>query len=147
MSRRVAIHHFVANKVTRQHGPGQTAWDLLDVNYWRRVPADTEFPRVFGQMDLFTRFYLTNARPAEFFVRVWWDDSPTRGRELIGQFGPFLVPFQPADLVRDYAFRLYNIQFRGVGRHTIRLVRDRRAAWPATSGWGVVAETHFTVER
>lgn len=51
MSRSVAVHHFVANLTTRQYGPGQRASDLLDVNYWREVPGDTEFPRVFGRLD------------------------------------------------------------------------------------------------
>src|SRR5262249_30484912 len=116
-------------------------------NYWRQVPADTESPRVFGQMDVFTRFYLRRARPTDFYVHVWWEDDPRGRRTLIGQFGPFNVAFQPADLVRDSSFRLHNVQFRGVGRHTVRLVRRRRAVTPLVGRWDVLVKTHFAVER
>ena len=147
MSRRIAVHHFVANLTTRQYGPGQRASDLLDVNYWREVPPETEFPRVFGRLDLFTRFYLTRARPVEYHVRVWWEDTPRPRHELIGQYGPFPVPFRPDELVRDRVFRLQNVQLRGVGRHTVRLVRLRPASVWRRGRWAVIAETHFCVER
>lgn len=148
MSRRVTVHHFVANKVTRQHGPGSSARDLLDVDYWRSVPGDTEFPKVFGRLDVFTRFYLSRAKPTDFLVKVWWEDNPRRRRELVGEYGPFRVPFQPGDLVLDRVFRLYNLEFRGTGRHTIRLIRDRAAnRSPLSRRWVTIAQTHFTVER
>ena len=147
MSRRVAVHHFVANLTTRQYGPGQRTSDLLDVNYWREVPADTEFPRVFGRLDLFTRFYLTRARPVEYYVRVWWEDTPRPRHERVGQYGPFPMHFRTDELVRDRVFRLQNVQLRGVGRHTVRLVRLRPASVWQRGRWAVVAETHFCVER
>ena len=62
MNRRVVVQHLVAKLTTRQYGPGQRVSNLLDVNYWREVPADTEFPRVFGRLDLCTRFYLKRAQ-------------------------------------------------------------------------------------
>lgn len=147
MSRRVSVHHFVLTKLSRRHSPAQTAWDLLDVDYWRQVPGDTEFPRVYGQLDLFTRFYLDCAQPVEFRVHVWWEDHPGRQRRRIGQFGPFNVVFQSGEFVRDYAFRLHNVQFQGIGRHTVRLLRKRRGELASAGRWAVVAETHFTVER
>lgn len=147
MSKRVAVHHFVANLTTRQYGPGQRVSDLLDVNYWREVPPDTEFPRAFGRLDLFTRFYLTRARPVEYYVNVWWEDTPRPKHELVGRFGPFPIHFRPDELVRDRVFRLQNVQLRGVGRYTVRLVRFRKKPFWEKSRWVSVAETHFCVER
>ena len=68
MSRRVAVHHFVENETTRTYGVGNRTSDLLRVNYWHDVPADTEFPRSLMRMDLFTRFYLEKAKPCEFLL-------------------------------------------------------------------------------
>ena len=148
MSRRVSVHHFVANLTTRQYGSGARTSDLLDVNYWREVPGDTEFPRVFGRLDLFTRFYLNRANPVEYYLRVWWDDCPRLNRrDLIEQYGPFLVPFRPDELVRDRVFRLQNVQLRGAGRHTVRLIRLLPASVWRIGRWAVVADTHFFVER
>ncbi len=147
MSRRVTVHHFVANLTTRTHGPGQRSSDLLDVNYWREVPGDTEFPRVFGRLDLFTRFYLNRANPVDYYVRVWWEDTQRPRHELVGQFGPFPTPFRTDELVRDRVFRLHNVQLRGVGRYAVRLVRPRPASVWRRGQWAVVAETHFCVER
>jgi hypothetical protein len=147
MSKRVVVHHFVANLTIRQYGPGQRTSDLLDVNYWREVPPDTEFPRVFGRLGLFTRFYLYDARTVDYFVRVWWDDTPRPRPELVGEYGPFPTAFRPDVLVRDRVFRLHNVQLRGVGRYTVRLVRLRPASVWKRSRWAVASETHFIVER
>ncbi|MBA4065884.1 MAG: hypothetical protein C0501_19625 [Isosphaera sp.] len=146
MSRRVSVHHFVVSKLARNHGPGQTAWDLLDVDYWRTVPADTEFPKLFGQLDVFTRFYMEQARPTVFRVQVSWVDHPSGVPEVIGDYGPFRVDFDPAETVRDVSFRLPMIRLQGVGRHTVELMR------PVKSGWRAgelvpIAHTHFFVER
>src|SRR5688500_15573374 len=84
MSRRVRVHHFVANLTTRQYGPHPTS-DLLGVDYIHDVPADAEFPRTILRMDLFTRFYLEQARPCEFFAQVWWIDHPSGTPEMLGQ--------------------------------------------------------------
>ena len=145
MSRRVSVHHFVANMTTTQSGPHPTS-NLLGVDYWYDVPADAEFPRRIGRMDLFTRFYLTRARPVEFFVRVLWLDVPTGGPRIIGRYGPELMSFRPDETVRDHVFKAVNLQVEGPGLHRILLLRERPANWRGRR-FAVLAETHFFVRR
>src|SRR5690348_616839 len=118
MAQSVNVHHFVANITTRQYGPHPTS-DLLHVDYIHDVPPDTEFPRRVGRIDLFTRFYLEDADPTDFFVLVRWTDSPDQQRKRAGRYGPYTVYFRSADLVRDHLFRVENLQLLGVGRYTI----------------------------
>ena len=145
MSRRVTVHHFVANLTTRQYGEHPTS-DLLGVDYIHDVPADAEFPRTILRMDLFTRFYLEQARPSEFFAQVWWIDHPSGTPEMLGQFGPFPVNFQVGAVFRDVVFHLHMIRLQGVGRHSIELLRERKRAWQAGE-LVAIARTHFFVER
>jgi hypothetical protein len=86
MKRRIAVHDFVANLTTRQYGPHPTS-DLLAVDYIHEVPPDTEFPRWLPRMDVFTRFYLTRARPVEFVIQIRWSTHRTRGATTIGSMG------------------------------------------------------------
>lgn len=145
MGRRVSVHHFVANLTTRQYGPHPTS-DLLGVDYVHEVPADAEFPRWLARVDLFTRFYLRRAAPVDFWVRVWWLDAPRQRTRFVEQFGPFPVPFQAHETVRDCVFRLANVPLPGVGLYAIRLTRRRPFGWRG-SEFGIVTETHFRVER
>lgn len=147
MSKRVAVHHFVANLTTRQYGPHPTS-DLLGVDYVHEVPADTEFPRWLARVDLFARFYLMDANPCEFYVRAWWLDYPRRRKgKFIDQFGPFTVNFVPGETVRDHVFRVVNLQLPGVGRYALRLVRPKTADWKSLRRMSILKETHFRVER
>jgi hypothetical protein len=146
MSRRVSAHHFVVSKLARSHGPGQTAWDLLDIDYWRTVSADAEFPKVFGRLDAFARFYLEQARPTVFRVQVSWVDHPSGVPEVVGDYGPFRVAFHHAETVRDVSFRLPTIQLQGTGRHRVELLRPVKSGWRAGE-LVLIAVTHFYVER
>jgi hypothetical protein len=139
MSRRVSVHHFVANATTTQSGPHPTS-NLLGVDYWYDVPADAEFPRVVGRMDFFTRFYLRRAKPTAFYVSVCWADAPDLGRRRPARHGPYVVNFQPTDVVYDHSFRVVNIRLpgagrgaggRGPGRPPNRRKRRTRSASPA----------------
>jgi hypothetical protein len=125
MSWRVAVHHFVANLTTRQYGPHPTS-DLLGVDYVHSVPADTEFPRWLAKVDLFTRFYLTAAKPTEFLIRVSWRDAPSSRQPCRRTYGPFTILFAPTDVVHDHAFRLVNVQLDGPGRYDVFLYHRRR---------------------
>lgn len=146
MVRRVAVHHFVANLTTRQYGAHPTS-DLLGVDYVHDVPADTEFPRWLPKLDVFTRFYLRNAAPVEFYIRVWWLDHPRRRKgQMTGEHGPFRVDFQPGELVHDHVFRLVNLHLPGVGRYALRLVRYTQGGWDAGRP-ALLAQTHFRVEK
>jgi hypothetical protein len=145
MSRRVVVHHFVANLTTRQYGPHPTS-DLLGVDYRFDVPADTEFPRFFPRIDLFTRFYLHRAKPVEFKVRVLWLDAPAGVQNRARSYGPFPVPFQRTDQVIDHSFRLVNVRIEGAGRYEVLLLRRHNSNFEA-GVWIRCAETHFFVER
>ena len=144
MARRIAVHHFVANLTTRQYGPHPTS-DLLGVDDVHEVPADTEFPRFVPRIDLFTRFYLVDATPCEFYVRLWWLSAPRRrsGR-LVEQHGPCFVPFPAGSGTYDHVFRLNNVRLVGAGNYTFRLVRYRPDGWNAGAA-AKFAETHFRV--
>lgn len=145
MSRSVRVHHFVATLTTRQYGPHPTS-DLLGVDYTHDVPADTEFPRRLGQIDLFTRFYLEQATQTAFLVLVRWTDSLDEQRKWVGRYGPYTVGFAPTDIVRDHVFRLQNVQLPGVGRYAIVLGARRPPDWKGRK-YMKLTETHFAVER
>jgi hypothetical protein len=118
----------------------------LDVNYWRDIPADTEFPHHLARMDLFTRFYLDQAKATAFRVQVSWLDHPGESSVVVGDYGPFQVDFWPDESVRDVAFRLPVIPLQGAGRHSIELLREYRSGWRAGE-LVPIAVTHFLVER
>ena len=145
MSRRVSVHHFVANATTMQSGAHPTS-NLLGVDYWYDVPADTEFPRRIGRMDLFTRFYLRRTTPVAFFFWVVWRDTPTGKPRVLGRYGPELVRFRLDETVRDHVFEVMNLQLRGTGRHQVLLLRQRPPGWQGRK-FVKVAETHFMVRR
>jgi hypothetical protein len=141
----VRVHHVVASLTTRQYGPHPTS-DLLHVDYTYDVPADTEFARRIGRIDLFTRFYLEQAGPTTFFVLVRWTDSPDEQRKRVGRYGPYAASFQPTDIVRDLVFRVENIQLPGVGRYALLLICRRPPDWKGRK-LRKLTETHFCVER
>jgi hypothetical protein len=146
MGKRVAVHHFVANLTTRQYGPHPTS-DLLGVDYVHEVPADTEFPRWLARADLFTRFYLRDAAPCEFFVRVWWVDHPRRRKgQMTGEHGPFIVNFRPDVAVLDHVFRIVNVRLPGTGLYELRLIRYRQGGYKGGTA-AIYARTHFRVEK
>jgi hypothetical protein len=146
MSRRVTVHHFVANDTTRTYGPGNPTSDLLGVDYWHDVPADAEFPRTILRMHLFARFYLDQARPTDFSLRVSWLDHPSGAPLVIGEFGPFTVNFRQDETARDVIFHLRMIHLEGVGRHSVELLREWKRGWRAGE-LVPIARTHFLVER
>lgn len=143
MSRRVAVHHFVANATTTQSGLHPTS-NLLGVDYWHDVPADTEFPRRIARMDLFTRFYLAKAKLVVFFVWVLWVDPPKGKPRVLGRYGPESLAFRPEETVRDHVFKVFNLQLKGVGRHRILLLREKPPGWSGRR-FALVTETHFSV--
>jgi hypothetical protein len=118
MGNRVAVHHFVVNLTTRQYGPSPTS-DLLGVNYWFTVPADAEFPRWLTRVDVFTRFYVQNAKPVEFIIAVKWLDDPIKQAPPLRLYGPFSVPFHRTERIRDHVFRLVNVRLNGVGKYVV----------------------------
>jgi hypothetical protein len=145
MSRRVRVHAFLAAATVSQSGLHPTS-NLLGVDYWHEVPADAEFPRTIARLDLFTRFYLQNASPTEFIITIRWLDSPSRQERRPVRFGPFVVNFQRNEFVRDHSFRAINIRLSGVGRYSIRLVREVKPDWHGRR-FVRLAETQLYVQR
>lgn len=146
MSLRVWVHQFVLTELTRPRSQTWRACDLFGASHWVDAPADTEFPYRVARMNLFTRFYLDNAKPTEFFVRVRWLQPPDRVARIVGTFGPFVLPFASDAAVRDCSFSLNNIQLQGVGLHRIdllRVIRLRRKGRKRLR----IATTYFAVER
>jgi hypothetical protein len=146
MSRRVVVHHFVLADLARPETPAWRVWDLFRVSHWRGVPVDTEFPFTVPRMQLYTRFYLTRARPTRFSVRVFWDGHPSGLAEDLGTFGPYLVPFPTAVTVHDCSFTVHNLQLQGVGSHRVELLREQLRTWTADP-WIPIYRTYFEVER
>lgn len=97
-------------------------------------------------MNLLARFYLEQARPTDFRIRVVWEDHPSGLPDLVGDFGPYPELFTRHPSVHDRSFTLHNLQLQGVGRHTVVLLRLRTSGWDAGE-WSVIKETHFVVER
>ena len=142
---RIVVHHFVANATTTRYGPHPT-FNLLGVDFWQVFPPDAEFPQAVRQIDLFTRFYLTRARPAEFMIRVYRMNSAGQAVEKMDEFGPFAVDFHRSEIVRDRSFRITNVRLTGTGNYAIRILCQRRSGWRAGK-WAILRETHFRVEQ
>jgi hypothetical protein len=145
MRRRVRVHAFLTATTVSQSGAHPTS-NLLGVDYWHEVPADVEFPRVIGRLDVFTRFYLEQAEQTEFQISVRWLDAPTRQGRQASRYGPFALDFQPHQVVRDHVFRVVNIRLGGVGRYSIRLVREVKRDWQGRR-FVILAGTEFSVQR
>ena len=97
-------------------------------------------------MQLFTRFYLTHAKPTDFRIRVLWEDHPSGKAADIGTFGTYSVPFARSEVVHDRSFNLHNLRLLGSGTHTIELLRERVIPWDENE-WVPIARTYFFVER
>lgn len=146
MSKRVRVHTFVVAELVKPQSQSWRACDLFRVSHWLDVPADTEFPYTVSRLHVFTRFYLNRARPTDFDIRVRWLGAPGNTSRVIGNFGPFTVPFARDATARDCSFNLHNIRLQGVGVHRVELIRPRVRGWSA--GKPVrVATTYFAVER
>ncbi len=142
--KRLDVHYCVLNTLTRRYGPTQTS-DLLGVEYRYRVPPDTEFPRLISSIDLFTRFYLVGVGPTEIAVFVVRLDEDGRDLERVGRFRKVL-PFDPADEVRDFVFRLARINLTGTGVYAVRVCRKAKHRWRGHV-WKRLGTDYFRVVR
>ncbi|MBX9582334.1 MAG: hypothetical protein K2X87_18680 [Gemmataceae bacterium] len=110
---RLHVLHCLVNSTTRQHGSPPTS-DLLGVNYFRTVPADTEFPKLLPPFELFVRF----AARRRISGRVWVVISSPRpdagGRRVIYR-QRFTLPVltAPADVVYDKGLKLVGVTVPG----------------------------------
>lgn len=121
------VQHFVLTRLSQRHG-STTTWNLLGVEYRYTVPADTEFPKVIAQHDVFARFFVRGTGSARFVLRVWWLDAP-EGKRLVYVSRRHRVAFTAASTVLDHPFRIANFDLPGEGRYAIRLYRHRKVNW------------------
>jgi len=146
MSRmKLAAQTCLVSTVTRQYGQDQTS-DLLGVNYYLTVPADTEFPRAIPRKDAFVRFFVTNGKPTNITIFVWWLHEDGTDRERVGAYR-FAVPFRLDERVRDQPFRLANVELKGLGPYAVRVCHRRRHPWKRRMVWRVLATDYFRVLR
>jgi len=94
-------------------------YNLLRVGPVHVLPADTEFPASFAQLDLFARFF-DGIGVWDFEVQTLWVDAPGKGSE-VALLGPQRIHFRAGEPVRDYNFRLSNLPLPGVGRYQFQL--------------------------
>lgn len=67
---RVRVKHCIlATGVTKFGIP--STYNLLGVTYYWKVPADTEFPYVLSQADLFLRFYIQTGKLIQVRIKQW----------------------------------------------------------------------------
>jgi hypothetical protein len=97
------------------------AYDLLNVGYYYWAEADTEFPWIVPQIDLYARF-VNGVGTVEVEVRIRRLAGPRAARRAT-TYGPHAVAFRPGQAVRDTLFRLRRVQFDGEGLHSFQLVR------------------------
>jgi hypothetical protein len=145
MSRpRLDVQFCVLCHTARRYGPHPT-WDLLGVDYTYAVPSDKEFPATCPHIDLFVRFLVKDLGPTDIAVRVWWLHPDGTNREHVSHH-VFPVPFNPALLVREDAFRLANIHLPGEGMYTVRVCKQVRHRWKGFR-WRVMGSDYFRVMR
>ncbi len=144
MGKRLDVHYGVLNTLTRRYGPNQTS-DLLGVNYVVAVPPDTEFPRLISSMDLFVRFFLAGVGPTEIAVFIIRLDEDGNDFERVARYRRVL-PFDPADEVRDFAFRLVRINLTGTGVYAVRVCRKAKHRWRGQR-WKRLWTDYFRVVR
>lgn len=144
---RLRVRHCVVNRTTRQYGPNPTS-DLLGVDYFHTVPADTEFPRSLGKLELFVRFFGTDGISGRVRVTVSHLKPDGTDRELVYR-RQFDLPTSYARglVVLDKGFKLINILIPGEGTYAVRITRRVRRPWEARSGWRVLATDYLYIAR
>ena len=144
---RLRVQQCVVNRATRQYGPNPTS-DLLGVDYFHTVPADTEFPRTLGQLELFVRFFGDNGiagRVRATASRLYPDVSD---RELIyRRLFEVSVPGVSGPVVLDRGFKLVNVLVPGEGTCAVRVARRVRRRWEARRAWRILATDYIHIAR
>jgi len=110
-------------QVVRQYGPRLTS-DLLGVDYFYTVPADTEFPRRLGQLELFVRFWGDGPFTGRVRVTVTrlHPDGSDRDRVYWREFG-LSVKRGAGPFVLDQGFKLRDVVVPGEALYAVRVLR------------------------
>ncbi|HYH65715.1 MAG TPA: hypothetical protein VD866_13545 [Urbifossiella sp.] len=145
---RLRVLTCLLSRVVRQYGPVGTTSDLLGVDYFPSVPADTEFPYQLGTFDLFTRFLSTGGitgRVLVTVVRLRPDGSDWN--QVYWKWVPLPVIPGPGPLVLDTTFRLHRLVVPGEGTYVARVSRDFRRRWDRIRRTRVLGSDSFAVLR
>jgi hypothetical protein len=144
---RLRVQHCVVNMTTRQYGPNPTS-DLLGVDYFHTVPADTEFPRTLAKLELFVRMFGTDGIAGQVRITVSHLHPDGMDRELVYR-KTFALPASVARglVVLDRAFKLINVLLPGEGTYAVRVTRRVRRPWEAKPGWRILAADYLYVSR
>lgn len=137
----------MVNATTRQYGSHPTS-DLLGVDYFYTVPADTEFPRMLGKLELFVRFFGTDLRPCRVLVTMkHMTPAGASGRLIYKKWFPVTPVGRPGFVVIDRAYKLQTILLPGVGVYVIRVLRRVRRPWKVKLDWQRLAIEYVAVVR
>ncbi|VTU01529.1 unnamed protein product [Gemmataceae bacterium] len=144
---RLRVQLCVVNATTRQYGPNPTS-DLLGVDYFRTVPADTEFPRTVGKLELFVRFFGTDGAPGCVRVTVARlnPDGTTRDLVYLRRFDLAAAGVR-GSVILDKGFKLLNVLVPGEGTYAVRVLRRVRRRWNGRSTWRVLGVDYLRIAR
>jgi hypothetical protein len=141
------VQYCVLTRTTRQYGPHPTS-DLLGVDYLYVVPADTEFPRRLGPLELFVRFVCDGRFAGRVRVTVTRRHPDGTDRERV-YWRVFALPTlqSPGPFVVDRTFKLQNVVVPGEGSYVVRLSRRVRRRWDGARPWRVLGADYLYVGR
>ena len=144
---RLRVQHCVVSATTRKYGPNSTS-DLLGVDYFHTVPADTEFPRTLGKFELFVRFFGTDGTSGRVRITVSLLNPDGTDRDLVYR-RVFDLPTSIARglVVLDKGFKLINMLIPGEGTYAVRVTRRVRRPWEARRGWRILAVDYLYIAR
>lgn len=144
---RLRVLHCLVNRVTRQYPP-DTASDLLGVNYFRTVPADTEFPKLLAPFELFVRFHAHRRISGAVWVLISAPPAGGSGGRVVYRLRVALpVVTAPIDVVYDKGVKLVGVSVPGPGAYTVRVVRRAGRGWDGRRRWRVLGADYFEVVR
>lgn len=135
-------------RVVRRYGPTGATSDLLGVDYFPSVPADTEFPFLLGTFDLFVRFLTPggiSGRVLVTVVRLHTDD--TDGDQVYWKWFPLPVVPGSGPLLLDTTFRLHTLVIPGEGQYVVRVSRTTRNRWSGDRRYRVLGLDEFVIRR
>jgi hypothetical protein len=144
---RLHVQHCIVNATTRQYGSGPTS-DLLGVDYFRTVPADTEFPKSLSKLELFVRFIGDDGIGGRVRITISRLSVSGEDRELVYRtLFDIATPGVSGRVVHDRGFKLINVLIPGEGTYAVRVMRGVRRPWEAKRGWQVLAVEYFHIAR
>jgi hypothetical protein len=145
---RLRVKHCVLNRTTRQYG-SHPASDLLEVDYFYTVPADTEFPRVLGRLELFLRLLARDKLQGRLLITVSTHGTDEASGRVIFRrrvLLPTVVSLGP--ILVDKPYKLMNVVVPAEGTYVVRVLRRQKTrSWDGKARWRLLATEHFYVER